>query len=161
MGCDTYAATHNNSQQGVSIHAPTWGATKMSARTILYQLFQSTHPLGVRHTAYSCGPAYSGFNPRTHSGCDFVLYLFLTIPIGFNPRTHSGCDPGFGLISQSTNSFNPRTHSGCDATCYYNRSTILFVSIHAPTRGATHYCLHFKLSFQVSIHAPTRGATCG
>ena len=34
-----------------------------------------------------------------------------------------------------------------------------FISIHAPTRGATIF--HFlKLSFQlISIHAPTRGAT--
>ena len=32
--------------------------------------------------------------------------------------------------------FNPRTHTGCDAACR-NLMTKVYVSIHAPTRGAT------------------------
>ena len=34
-----------------------------------------------------------------------------------------------------------------------------YVSIHAPTRGATHRLNDQSRSIQVSIHAPTRGAT--
>ena len=33
------------------------------------------------------------------------------------------------------------------------------ISIHAPTRGATSYGLHFFCASKISIHAPTRGAT--
>ena len=34
------------------------------------------------------------------------------------------------------------------------------VSIHAPTRGATHFVVVAPCNHSVSIHAPTRGATC-
>ena len=33
------------------------------------------------------------------------------------------------------------------------------ISIHAPTRGATKYSKTTKITFEISIHAPTRGAT--
>ena len=54
--------------------------------------------------------------------------------------------------------FNPRTHTGCD----FIRSVkhlIVRVSIHAPTRGATHGSRRSPARSVVSIHAPTRGAT--
>ena len=35
-----------------------------------------------------------------------------------------------------------------------------YVSIHAPTRGATSLFVIFAIHIGVSIHAPTRGATC-
>ena len=35
----------------------------------------------------------------------------------------------------------------------------LYLSIHAPTRGATSYLLASSLIHLLSIHAPTRGAT--
>ena len=77
--------------------------------------FQSTHPHGVRRGRIRV-PTWgiTGFNPRTHTGCDFILTLMSCIINGFNPRTHTGCDNmiGFNL-------------------------TRLQVSIHAPTRGAT------------------------
>ena len=34
---------------GISIHAPTWGATKVNTDVNVMHLFQSTHPRGVRH----------------------------------------------------------------------------------------------------------------
>ena len=33
----------------VSIHAPTWGATRTRQHTQCGEAFQSTHPHGVRH----------------------------------------------------------------------------------------------------------------
>ncbi len=42
-----------------------------------------------------------------------------------------------------------------DAICLYE----LIISIHAPTRGATKYSKTTKITFEISIHAPTRGAT--
>ena len=80
-----------------------------------------------------------------------------------------------------TDSFNSRTHAGCDSG-QITSSPCFAVSIHAPTRGATHSSvalIPFLVSFNsrthagcdldnpilskviitVSIHAPTRGAT--
>ena len=80
------------------------------------QLFQSTHPHGVRHSRHTCySLRYACFNPRTHTGCDLrkrEYYLGL------------GC-------------FNPRTHTGCDIVNNKIVNLIPMVSIHAPTRGAT------------------------
>ncbi len=55
-------------------------------------------------------------------------------------------------------SFNSRAHAGRDFRCSLFTSTDL-VSIHAPTRGATHVDTQSIRSPAVSIHAPTRGAT--
>ena len=101
------------------------------------QLFQSTHPHGVRLKASRGRIRVStGFNPRTHTGCDieegdiFIQGLFQsTHPHGVRRRTAS--------IS--------------------SRSPI--VSIHAPTRGATSMEVGTGKRLMVSIHAPTRGAT--
>ena len=54
----------------------------------------------------------------------------------FNPRTHTGCDRISSEGSVHSSRFNPRTHTGCDNTVGALGDTI-FVSIHAPTRGAT------------------------
>ena len=54
--------------------------------------------------------------------------------------------------------FNPRSHEGSDEEV--SRMKILvWISIHAPTRGATPYALVLAIIEYISIHAPTRGAT--
>ena len=55
--------------------------------------------------------------------------------------------------------FNPRTHTGCDEIIEAAKVATLWVSIHAPTRGATHRAKAEAGCNIVSIHAPTRGAT--
>ena len=55
----------------ISIHAPTWGATRRSRRTrTRFRIFQSTHPRGVRRPRTSGTTTSFYFNPRTHVGCD-------------------------------------------------------------------------------------------
>ncbi len=54
--------------------------------------------------------------------------------------------------------FNPRAHTGRDAKSWIDKE-IEVVSIHAPTRVATHGVSVEQLINGVSIHAPTRGAT--
>ncbi len=54
----------------ISIHAPTWGATRIVGR--------------YRDTC--------NFNPRTHVGCDLTVSVLLLYVRDFNPRTHVGCD---------------------------------------------------------------------
>ena len=94
-------------------------------------LFQSTHPHGVRLTAFQVFKARWGFNPRTHMGCDAR---------GPNSRPKH-------------RSFNPRTHMGCDNSNYI-RGDRLNVSIHAPTWGATEYVppLHWLYGFNPRTH---------
>ena len=144
-------------------------------------VFQSTHPRGVRlNPTKSIERSSTGFNPRTHEGCDHRSPLRMVQDNSFNPRTHEGCDEMQGTeladegVFQSTHprgvrlqtrkyyyqevGFNPRTHEGCDsiAGC---RDSLSKVSIHAPTRGATDAFCCIKDNNKVSIHAPTRGAT--
>ena len=76
--------------------------------------FQSTHPLGVRPDSQISLKGMSSFNPRTHSGCDWLKGQYVWVRVSFNPRTHSGCDWQLWAISAPHTSFNPRTHSGCD-----------------------------------------------
>ena len=57
------------------------------------------------------------------------------------------------LVFQSTRPRGAR-HYFHDVVVYY-----VWVSIHAPTRGATQINAHVLGMTDVSIHAPTRGAT--
>ena len=99
-------------------------------------MFQSTRPRGAR-------PATG----RTH-----------TITLSFNPRAHVGRDPLPGSGCCWATGFNPRAHVGRDRTSLLALSS-RFVSIHAPTWGATDAQVRQHLSCCVSIHAPTWGAT--
>ena len=122
---------------GVSIHAPTWGATEGSAKFLQRS---------------GC------FNPRTHVGCDepelnngdFIAMFQSTHPRGVRPV-------GTSLLP-SLLRFNPRTHVGCDHIDFCGHGFGV-VSIHAPTWGATFNCVCVSCEVVVSIHAPTWGAT--
>ena len=94
VGCDHRELAYPPAGR-ISIHAPQWGATTVSSLILQPDVFQSTHPSGVRPTVV---------NPRWFS-CQFQS----THPSGvrrsnlrtmgrapyFNPRTPVGCDrPG-------------------------------------------------------------------
>ena len=143
----------------ISIHAPTRGAT-------LGQI-----NLSEPHT---------DFNPRSHEGSDLECQKSWEPKNYFNPRSHEGSD----YIRRAGNhircNFNPRSHEGSDG-CSDIADQVDYISIHAPTRGATALiaigvalykfqstlprgerlpCIpscHSHVS--ISIHAPTRGAT--
>ena len=108
---------HVSSFAYVSIHAPTQGATWL---------------------VLSRGHSQNSFNPRTHTGCDYLRLLrdildnkfqsthphrvrhisapLLLAELGFNPRTHTGCDVYYIYGIKIYQRFNPRTHTGCDRT---------------------------------------------
>ena len=165
----------------ISIHAPTWGATQLPEDGGDRLGFQSTHPRGVRPTARleaSTAQQFQSTHPRgvrlAMSAPDLRLRVFQsTHPRGVRPHTPE--------TSSSRRNFNPRTHVGCDPSRLEIRGS-LWISIHAPTWGATTYAGDLVLSteFQsthprgvrlaplrtldnarrISIHAPTWGATC-
>ena len=55
--------------------------------------------------------------------------------------------------------FNPRAREGRDPNPTLKELKELFVSIHAPVKGATPETTDFRAVFHVSIHAPVKGAT--
>ena len=145
----------------ISIHAPAWGATSPSdtcgllplyfnPRTRmgcdysgwriseLLNLFQSTHPHGVRHFPPAYPPPHPcNFNPRTRMGCAPHQSLFHPKHRNFNPRTRMGCDYRSTACRSSQGYFNPRTRMGCDRGGGHAQHFGRIISIHAPAWGAT------------------------
>ena len=121
----------------ISIHAPAWGATRMTIGWDLARRFQSTHPHGVRRQREIGGFWWRIFQ-STH-------------PHGVRPSRSA--PPAFPHKFQSTHPHGVRlkvysVFIGCG-----------IISIHAPAWGAT-FSLHKPTIFlQISIHAPAWGAT--
>ena len=122
-------------------------------------MFQSTHPHGVRRGIGVIAGYGIGFNPRTHTGCDPILFRtgfgrFVSIHAPTRGAT-CGASSIVALLTVSIHAptrgatpaserrqigfvgFNPRTHTGCDAFIGEELGEGFAVSIHAPTRGAT------------------------
>ena len=122
-------------------------------------LFQSTHPHGVRQAIRLLSSSTACFNPRTHMGCDLVVFggVVFVQQVSIHAPTWGATCPWWCRL-RGRGCFNPRTHMGCDIAavllgCQHH------VSIHAPTWGATEKP-STKCGFvEVSIHAPTWGAT--
>ena len=145
----------------VSIHAPAWGATHKylpcapgiggfnprtrvgcDGNSILAaapsNMFQSTHPRGVRRRGAPGAGVHLGFNPRTRVGCDTIKFVTEALEGRF----------------QSTHPRGVRQYPTLDA------AIAAAVSIHAPAWGATWIYPPSLYSPSVSIHAPAWGATC-
>ncbi len=99
----------------VSIHAPTWGATAVAVADYLDQLmFQSTLPRGERLTAARIVSIFSEFQSTLPRGERQNEVLHTPETTGFNPRSHVGSDWWLVAVHKDE-----------------------LVSIHAPTWGAT------------------------
>ena len=164
--------------------------------------FQFTRPRGARRGSTTRPAIDESFNSRAHAGRDYAPrvgavggavsihaptrgatgtpWLSGSIHRRFNSRAHAGRDARWLQEGTGTGGFNSRAHAGRD---YYTPSITdcKWVSIHAPTRGATCAALPVvplpafqftrprgarrvhglgrRASGPVSIHAPTRGAT--
>ena len=130
MGCDNLGCL-DRLPAGISIHAPTWGATIWDALTDYQREFQSTHPRGVRHGDRARLGRSLDFNPRTHVGCDIRKKDITPRTKYFNPRTHVGCDKNVIKMIGHFAYFNPRTHVGCDTKCQPNGGKfVAFQSTH-------------------------------
>ena len=159
MGCDQTACLLYAITIGVSIHAPAWGATNRFDTGQSLDVFQSTHPHGVRQKVVlrrPRTPQVSIHAPAWGATLSFFLlevsYKFQsTHPHGvrrscadscqsrrrsFNPRTRMGCDRVSNVLRRVNRGFNPRTRMGCDPRKPFAVPP-LTVSIHAPAWGAT------------------------
>ena len=145
---------------GISIHAPTRGATKVLQKLLVYLIvFQSTLPREERLVVHEI-MAHT-FVISIHAptrGATSPDIQCLKVPIDFNPRSHERSDPGDFLHHRILHNFNPRSHERSDSYAY-QKDIPKIISIHAPTRGATINRWSFARTADISIHAPTRGAT--
>ena len=135
MGSDEYANVYDERAQ-VSIHAPAWGATKNSNRTIIRTKFQSTLPHGERP----------------------MMLVQLISGNGFQSTLPHGERQKFKVKPKNVISFNPRSRMGSDGDLSHECWSCQ-VSIHAPAWGATHELFRAFFLSCVSIHAPAWGAT--
>ena len=142
----------------ISIHAPTRGATILCNHRGLVFGFQSTLPREER-LSFPCNISFHLIFQSTLPREERQTMRKLTIAeLNFNPRSHERSDGKLQFLYME-----------------------LFISIHAPTRGATNCekIWRFLVQFQstlpreerhntrtvvivvldISIHAPTRGAT--
>ena len=92
VGCDS-ASRKESIYCLISIHAPTWGATKLTLPM----------PRQTRH-----------FNPRTHVGCDIPNKSGFDLSHEFQSTHPRGVRPKLLHKLYSLLNFNPRTHVGCD-----------------------------------------------
>ena len=77
----------------VSIHAPTRGATARGFAMPSGQMFQSTHPHGVRLGDDYVGLGGGQFQSTHPHGVRLSISTYkLPLRLCFNPRTHTGCD---------------------------------------------------------------------
>ena len=123
--------------EGVSIHAPTQGATISRSYSVLNLLFQSTHPRRVRHFLGVVPESLAQFqstHPRRGDAC-WAAGRYACI--GFQSTHPRRVRPARRGSHRSESSFNPRTHAGCDSAVRPVFRVGDVVSIHAPTQGAT------------------------
>ena len=132
---------HKTKRRGgirISIHAPTKGATKRSGFIPAVCIFQSTLPRRERPVVHGMAcPLKQHFNPRSHEGSDYPGQSSATGEPLFQstlPRRERRMPAPNKAVRPY---FNPRSHEGSDAPfCTWEHP--LIISIHAPTKGATH-----------------------
>ncbi len=99
------------------------------------------------------------FNPRSHKGSDFLTSCIKKVSPKFQSTLPQGerPPPGSGQVSPWWISIHAPTR-GATISFLISCSSFL-ISIHAPTRGATTLSNTGYITYMISIHAPTRGAT--
>ena len=126
-------------EYGVSIHAPTKGATALVQRDRTVQPFTIHAPTKVATPSEAADPhLHQSFNPRSHEGSDGLNSVMCLRRSSFQSTLPRRERPGgAGSRSGTETGFNPRSHEGSDRIMAY-LLLVTRVSIHAPTKGATH-----------------------
>ena len=128
---------------GVSIHAPTWGATTDVIINSTKEWCQSTRPRGARPSTASLRCRTTSFNPRAHVGRDTLCNLPAGITSRFNPRAHVGRDPegDFFFLDTEFQSTRPRgarrttpAHRTSCPRCFNPRAHVGRDSLILPTK---------------------------
>ena len=148
---------HQPHNKGVSIHAPARGAAMATAPSAGLIAFQSTRPRGARRGKdglWSYNRMFQSTRPR---GARQTIGQYTGLEDKFQSTRPRGArryvkDPATGRQR-----FNPRARAGRGIP-RSRRIFYVFVSIHAPARGAARHSRTNDRVQMVSIHAPARGA---
>ena len=132
----------------ISIHAPTRGATNTCVCLDLLQLISIHAPTrGATRCVSSCG-LQSGISIHAPTR-GATIRIIHTIPRSehFNPRSHKGSDGVTGSLDYVLRIFQSTLPQG--ERRHYIGQIVLDprISIHAPTRGATAFIIHFLTSY--------------
>ena len=175
-------AEANRIMYGVSIHAPTGGATSITGYLKRRLEFQFTRPRGARPWPKPVPPGRRSFNSRAHGGRDSETSSRRGSRRTFQFTRPRGARPGPAIISSSPgNGFNSRAHGGRDFCVprqggvprSFNSRAHGGRDLSSATPGNLPRCfnsrahggrdaprrLHGRPHRRVSIHAPTGGAT--
>ena len=142
---------------GVSIHAPTQGATVMASASRCFMRFQSTRPRRARPASDDRRESLLSFNPRAHAGRDDDIHTQVDM-VMFQSTRPRRARPVTDAHKAFHQRFNPRAHAGRDKKYQYIVFYLLFQSTRP--RRARHAATRDGSATGVSIHAPTQGATC-
>ena len=133
--------------------------TKLEGLLTKHFAFQSTLPRRERRSAqvFIVG-VQRNFNPRSREGSDVCTLVSMVVAKSFQstlPRRerHITSAAAAGLAH-----FNPRSREGSDVAPVVHGRWV-FISIHAPAKGATLPPYHEHPRQAISIHAPVKGAT--
>ena len=176
----TWDGSRGNQGHRVSIHTPIQGVTSTFV-LFPFWVWVSIHTpiqgVTVLHLCQDAGDL--GFNPHTHTGCDWLSRTKPRRPHSFNPHTHTGCDrqqlpPPANRWFQSTHPyrvwhtyqpyiymlwcFNPHTHTGCDFILDCSSLGWLCFNPHTHT-GCDIQWSRILSTYNVSIHTPIQGVT--
>ncbi len=101
-------------------------------------MFQFTHPRGVRRVVFIYQNFNGSFNSRTHAGCDRYSAFVRTYIPAFQFTHPRGVRQTVRWNNRLTEDGFQFTHPrGVRLRKFLDAHTIDYVSIHAPTRGAT------------------------
>ena len=142
----------------VSIHAPTWGATLDNAFHNAFAIVSIHAPTwGATGLLCSTTPLV-WFQSTLPRGERRVIDSIRLMSLCFNPRSHVGSDPAATSGHRPDASFNPRSHVGSD--CQPIKPETPAASFNPRSHvGSDVTALKFYPVRRVSIHAPTWGAT--
>ena len=102
---------------GVSIHAPAWGATSMSALSSSSTSFQSTRPRGARHTTGDFVLHHVVVSIHAPAwGATLLFDIRSPLQPCFNPRARVGRDSKHYAASMSAQSFQSTRPRGARLT---------------------------------------------
>ncbi len=136
----------------ISIHAPTQGATPVIVSEkpfVSISIHAPTQGATVLHCVWFMD--FLHFNPRPYARGDLFRFWSMILVYNFNPRPYARGDLDVLCMSYDyVRYFNPRPYARGDDEVDKNVLRLIHISIHAPTQGATikHHSKTASFTFQ-------------
>ena len=151
-----YRATYKNK---ILIHTPTGERPRQTLGDGLDLVFQSTLPQGERLMMWQCMDQLCRFQSTLPQGERQWGRWYWGWFWYFNPRSRKGSDRFCHPNRFHNCKFQSTLPQGERRFIFWIIMTFLYISIHAPARGATSIASSLVYFSLISIHAPARGAT--